>query len=90
MVFGIVIWSLSEILGSVVPKTVFFILIKMLWVFFVTRVLFGIGQSAITHLGIVMIADMYPEEKRNRCNGFFMAGIPLGRYFTHFIIIFVR
>ncbi|KII61105.1 Protein spinster 2 [Thelohanellus kitauei] len=69
---GMLIWSAAELLGSFVPE-------KGKGAFFATRIFFGIGQAALTSLGVPIISSYCSGRKRTICNTLFIAMIPIGR-----------
>ncbi len=66
---GLVVWSLFTAMGGVFSN---------FWLFLVSRVGVGIGESSYAPAAGSLIADLYPTEKRARATAIYMLGFPIG------------
>ena len=66
---GVALWSLAT--GLAAFATGF-------WTFLAARALVGVGEAAYATISPALLADFYPESKRNRALTAFYVAIPLG------------
>lgn len=71
MAYGVIFWSITTYLGSIVPKSVPFL-------FFFMRALVGTGEASYATIAPTIISDLYVGSKRTQMLGVFYFAIPVG------------
>ncbi|RWS16156.1 Protein spinster-like protein, partial [Dinothrombium tinctorium] len=71
MCAGVLFWSLTTFLGSIIPS-------QYPALFFLMRALVGIGEASYSTISPTLIADLFSKEVRSRCLGIFFFAIPVG------------
>lgn len=66
---GVALWSLATGLAAFAEG---------FWTFLLARALVGVGEAAYATISPALLADFYPESKRNRALTAFYVAIPLG------------
>lgn len=69
--FGIIFWSTTTFIGSLIPSHSSF------W-FFMMRALVGTGEASYVTIAPTIIADLFPRNMRTQVLGFFYFAIPVG------------
>ncbi|XP_028400378.1 protein spinster homolog 3-like [Dendronephthya gigantea] len=71
MIFGLVIWSLTTFLSTLVNK-------HQYWLFFACRGFVGIGEASYSTVASTVIADLFVSGRRTQMLALFYFAIPVG------------
>ncbi|RWS25021.1 protein spinster 1-like protein [Leptotrombidium deliense] len=71
MCVGVLFWSLTTFLGSIIPK-------HYPGLFFLMRGLVGVGEASYSTIAPTLIADLFSKDKRSKCLAIFYFAIPVG------------
>ena len=71
MIFGIFFWSVTTLIGSMIPA-------NMTPLFFLMRALVGVGEASYSTIAPTIIADLFESQMRSKVLGFFYFAIPVG------------
>lgn len=69
--FGILFWTITTFLGSLIPA-------NLSWLFFLMRALVGTGEASYCTIAPTIIGDIFTNEMRTKMLSIFYLAVPVG------------